>query len=178
MQKAIKARVVIDFEDDVFRDIVLPANTNFEVFHEQILKAFNFPNNQMASFYLSNDNWDKGQEIPLFDMSDTGAENLSTMKEVKLQALIENANQKLVYVYDFFLMWCFFVEIISIEKSDIQLPEITTSYGTPPNPNDKAPIDAFTFEEDFSVNQQLNEDDEDDDLFDEFSDGYDDDDFR
>jgi hypothetical protein len=33
------------------------------------MSAFEFKGDQMASFYVSNDEWDKGHEINLMDMS-------------------------------------------------------------------------------------------------------------
>ncbi len=64
-----KFRVLIEGEKQVFRDIEIKSDQNFEEFHQSILKAFDFDNEQMASFYLSDYDWNKGQEISLFDMS-------------------------------------------------------------------------------------------------------------
>ncbi|MBK6951890.1 MAG: hypothetical protein IPH24_07500 [Crocinitomicaceae bacterium] len=64
---SFKFRVLIDTNTgvDVFRDILISTNDNLELFYQTILTSFNFKNDQMASFYKSNDDWDKGQEITL-----------------------------------------------------------------------------------------------------------------
>ena len=175
MTKAVKARIVLDYEKDVFRDLILPINASFEEFHKEILKSFDFPNNQMTSFYLSNENWDKGDEIPLFDMNEEfGPKSMATMAEIALQDKIEEPGARLVYVYDFFLMWCFFVEIIEFLETDEELPQLATKFGEAPDSMDKEPD--LTFEVDGGLDE--GEDDEEDDIFGEFQDGFNEEDFH
>lgn len=181
--KGIKFRVVLDFEEDVFRDILMPEDANFEALHAEILRSFGYPDNQMASFYMSNEQWDKGEEIPLFDMNEEfGPEALPTMKEVLLAQKIEEKGQRLVYVYDFMLMWCFFVEVIGFEETTENLPLVTTIFGSAPDPNSKESDFMFETESSPSSNTNLNgddeENDEDDDIFSDFEDGFDEDDLR
>lgn len=177
MTKAVKARIVLDYEQDVFRDILLPLNATFEDFHKEVLTSFKFPNNQMASFYLSNENWDKGDEIPLFDMNEEfGPKALSTMSDVKLFEKITEPGARLVYVYDFFLMWCFFVEIIEILETPETLPKLVTEFGVAPNPNDKEPDLHFEVEGGSDLGFDENEDH--DDVFGDFEDGFNEEDLR
>jgi hypothetical protein len=82
---ALKFRVLLDSEknQEVFRDILIDEKSNFEELFRAITNAFNFEGNEMASFYMSTDEWDKGHEIGLFDMrySDDESEDLSVMKD-------------------------------------------------------------------------------------------------
>jgi len=170
MTKAVKARIVLDYEKDVFRDLILPVEATFEDFHIEILKSFDFPNNQMTSFYLSNDNWDKGDEIPLFDMNEEfGPKSLETMGEVALKNKITQTGARLVYVYDFFLMWCFFVEIIEFLETDEALPFMANKFGEAPDPMDKEPDLKFEIE---GEDNEHDEDEDEDDIFGEFQDGF------
>ncbi|MEM9022857.1 MAG: hypothetical protein AAGB22_03900, partial [Bacteroidota bacterium] len=72
MDNIVQFRVVIDHEDDVFRDIEIRVDQSFEALHLAIQQAFGFDDSQMASFYQSNENWDKGEEIGLMDMAEEG----------------------------------------------------------------------------------------------------------
>ena len=45
--KSYTFRVVIDTEEDIFRDIVILENQNFEEFHHSIIAAFGFIYNQL-----------------------------------------------------------------------------------------------------------------------------------
>ncbi len=139
-------RVLIDAEEevDVFRDIVVNANDSFSSFHEAIIHAFDFEGGQMASFYLSDDEWNKGDEVGLMDMSGEGS-SFRLMDKTTIKKLITEANQKMVYVYDFLNMWCFFVELIKIDELDEakQYPYVALSFGTPPSEDSKNIIDDF-----------------------------------
>lgn len=138
MLNVLKIRVLLDYENDVFRDFLVPDNVSFEALHEAILNAFNFPNNQMASFYMSNLQWDKGEEIPLFDMNeDFGSDTLPIMNKVKISEKLHTVGQKMVYVYDFMLMWCFYVDVLEIDQSNQKNITIVNSYGNPPKANSK-----------------------------------------
>ncbi|PJB14623.1 MAG: hypothetical protein CO118_07650, partial [Flavobacteriales bacterium CG_4_9_14_3_um_filter_32_8] len=76
-----KFRVTIEDNSDkvIFRDIEIKSTQTFEDFHQIILKAFNFDNSQMASFYVSDEDWNKAQEIALFDMQLTEEEGLKVL---------------------------------------------------------------------------------------------------
>lgn len=140
----IKFRVLLDTEEDVFRDIAIEDDMTFMDFHACILDAFEWDNSQMASFYESNENWDKGQEIPLMDIAEEfGPDKKKTMGETLLSEVIKEKGQKMVYVYDFMLMWCFYVDVISIEEPEENMayPMLLLSLGDSPNPADKEPVD-------------------------------------
>ena len=64
-------RVILDHdsEGDVFRDIEIRETDSLEDLHNAITQSFGFDGLEMASFYLSNDQWDQGEEISLFDLS-------------------------------------------------------------------------------------------------------------
>ena len=68
---AYKFRVLLDseVENEVFRDILIDEQDDFESLFQAITSAFNFQGEEMASFYMSNDNWDKGHEISLVDIN-------------------------------------------------------------------------------------------------------------
>ena len=66
-------RVILDAEDDVFRDIEIMANNTLEDLHNTILQSFGFDGTELASFYISNENWEQGEEISQFDMAEGGS---------------------------------------------------------------------------------------------------------
>ena len=67
----LKFRVLLDSDknEEVFRDILIANDADFETFYRSIMSAFSFSGDQMASFYVSNDSWDKGHELSLLDMT-------------------------------------------------------------------------------------------------------------
>ena len=65
-----RIRVILDVRDDVFRDIEIQGSDTLEDLHEAIVRSFDLDGREMASFYLSDDEWNQGEEITLFDLSD------------------------------------------------------------------------------------------------------------
>ena len=130
-----KFRILIDTEDEeeVFRDIVISGNADFEQFYQAIIQSFDFRGDQLASFYVSNDNWDKGHEIALMDMElSESLDSPSIMKETIIQELVTTSKQKFILVYDFLKMWCFLVELVEVIQENYEFPMLDLSVGESP----------------------------------------------
>lgn len=144
-----KLRVIVDTVEDVFRDIEINTDASFLDLHSSILKAFGWDGGEMAAFYMSNETWDKGDEIPLMDMTDNPKSK--TMKNCFLDQYISRPDEKLIYVYDFLRMWCFYIELIEVRKSvpETIYPKVVLSFGEAP-PMDSKEVDLFD-DMDFSM---------------------------
>ncbi len=131
-----KFRVIIDADADVFRDIEISTAGTFKELHHAILKAFDWKEGEMASFYMSNETWDKGQEIPLMDMGGDVEQDLPDISMTKsvLEEFIHKPDEKLVYVYDFMRMWCFYIELLEIKIAapSTLYPRVDMVYGDAP----------------------------------------------
>lgn len=129
-----KIRVILNTEEDAIRDIAIDPSSNLEDLHNAITNSFGFIGDQMASFYRSDETWMQGEEHPLFDMSE-GAERKVQMNQVNLEDVLRAENDKMIYVYDFFNMWSFYVELIQsdFDHSDAELPALVFSLGLVPS---------------------------------------------
>lgn len=163
-----KIRVILNTEEDVIRDIAIDSLSNLEDLHNSITNAFGFTGDQMASFYRSDETWVQGEEHPLFDMGE-GADRKVQMNQVILDQVLQKDNDKMLYVYDFFSMWSFYIELIqtNFDHNNIELPSLLFSLGLVPS---TAP-DILFESEDLSVNEFEESDLEEDD-FDDFKDDY------
>ncbi|WMI67845.1 hypothetical protein [Mangrovimonas sp. YM274] len=136
-------RIILDndTEDDVFRDLEIRETDTLEDLHNTITQSFGFDGTEMASFYISNDTWEQGEEISLFDMSD-GMNSVRLMNETTLNDVVHENQTKLIYVYDFLTMWTFFVELAEIveEAEGMDYPNLMFVHGQIP---DEAPEKAF-----------------------------------
>lgn len=138
-----KIRVVLDTQEDVIRTLLVDRAINLETLHFTIAKAFGFDGQEMASFYRTDHDWNQGEEIPLFNMSEAG-EGIS-MQNSFLRKSLPEVNDKLIYVYDFLNMWTFYVEAIEItEKTGLELPKTILSVGETPQ---EAPEKEFIAED-------------------------------
>ncbi len=177
----LKFRVLLDSDkkEEIFRDILIADTDNFESLYKAILEAFAFKGDQMASFYVSNDNWDKGHEISLMDLSygdDAVDEPSAVMKEAIIKDFLEEPDQKFILVYDFLRMWIFLVELIGFDRNEPEIPQVLLSVGNAPKEDSKALMDGVSFaaEED-AIGL---DDDEDEFGFDEYEDDINEDDLN
>lgn len=153
-------RVILDndIDDDVFRDLEIKETDTLEDLHNIITQSFGFDGNEMASFYVSDNQWNQGEELSLFDLSED--ESARLMSETAINQVVHETQTKLIYVYDFLSMWTFFVELAEIVEvsPDVDYPNLMFVHGQIP---DTAPEKIFDVDDDF-------EDD-----FDEFEDDLD-----
>lgn len=129
-------RVILDndTDDDIFRDIEINKSDNLEDFHNSITQSFGFEGNEMASFYLSDKEWNQGEEISLFDLGDIGEAN-RLMSDVLMESEINNDNNRIIYVYDFLNLWTFLIELVEIVElnSGVNYPNLIFSKGQIPS---------------------------------------------
>jgi len=163
-------RIILDAHDDVFRDIEIEASATMEDFHNAITQAFGFAGQEMASFYVSNDKWEEGEEIALFDMGE-GSETLRTMSETILEDAVWEDQTKLIYVYDFLSMWTFLVELAEIaERQEGQIyPNLMFAHGEIPEeiPEKEFISEGLDEDAEFTEDYDLDPEDYDDLDFDE-----------
>lgn len=150
-------RIILDTDEDVFRDIEIEASATLEDFHNTITQSFGFDGNEMASFYKANEFWEEGEEIALFDLGDVPGE-IRIMNETLIEDVVSREETRLIYVYDFLSMWTFMIELGDIaEREEGQsYPNLMFVHGQIPA---EAPEKEFTSEP--------LDPDEDDDFFDE-----------
>src|SRR4028119_760285 len=119
----LRFRAYYEEDESVYRDIVIKHTQTFADLHNAILKAYEFDNKHQATFYRSNDNWQRGREITLQKYEkDYKAEPL-IMAETPIGSEIKDPNQKFIYTYDFLKGWTFLVELINVSKEET--PKIT-----------------------------------------------------
>jgi hypothetical protein len=172
----LKFRVLLDSEKDaeIFRDILIRDTDHFESFYNAIVRSFRFEGDQMASFYVSNDQWDKGHEISLMDMTyddDSVDSPAAVMKNAVIKDFLEEPDQKFILVYDFMRMWIFLIELIGYEKEGPENPEVILSVGMAPPEDSRSAV-----ENEQLFNGDTDEEDEDEFGFNEFDDDLEDDD--
>ena len=75
MSQIMRLRVILDTEDDVFRDIDIATDAPLMHLHFAVLDAFGWEAGELASFFQSDESWSRGKEFSLLDMSDPMADD-------------------------------------------------------------------------------------------------------
>ncbi|HWJ91541.1 MAG TPA: hypothetical protein VNR87_10550 [Flavisolibacter sp.] len=132
----LRFRVYLEEDDSVYRDVAIRHKQSFFDLHETILKAFEFDSKHQATFFRSNDHWQRGREISLdrYDKPYKAAPLL--MRETTIGSEIRDPNQKFVYIYDFNKNWTFLIELINVSKEEnpkINYPAMVRKEGIAPS---------------------------------------------
>ncbi len=142
-------RIILDndTDDDVFRDLEILETDSLEDLHNSITQAFGFDGIEMASFYLSDEDWNQGEEISMFDTGDIRGE-VRLMGDTVINNVVDESKTRLIYVYDFFSMWTFYVELAEIleEAEGTDYPNLMYVHGQIPS---EAPQKNFEAENEF-----------------------------
>lgn len=143
-------RVILDndTEEDIFRDIEIRESDTLEDLHNTITQSFGFDGLEMASFYISNDEWDQGEEISMFDVSEGNA-SVRLMNETVLNDVVHESQTKLIYIYDFMSMWTFLVELAEIveEADGADYPNLMFVHGQIPDTAPEKMFEAENFDD-------------------------------
>ena len=114
----LKFRVYFEEDDSVYRDVAVRHTQHFLQLHQVILKAYEFDSKHQATFYRSNDHWQRGREISKAKYDKQYKAEPLLMASTILGSEMRDPNQKFVFVYDFTKNWSFLVELISVSKDE------------------------------------------------------------
>ena len=130
-----KFRIKSDKTEKFVMHIDADANNTFYQLHEIIQEGCKIDPSEPASFFLADEEWDRGPEIKIFNAdpfhNSTSVELF--MKNTKLGEFIKGMEDKLIYVLDIYNPKTLFIELneIMMEKT-ISAPVITLSRGIVP----------------------------------------------
>lgn len=109
-----KFTILSDEADNFVRVINIDPEATFFDLHTAILESVSFEMNQMTTFFICNDDWEKGQEVTLIEMDSTSEYDNLVMENTKLEELLEDEKQKVLYVFDMIADRAFFIELSEI----------------------------------------------------------------
>jgi hypothetical protein len=131
----LKFRVYYEEDESIYRDILIKHTHNFYDLFTTILHAWDFDNKHQATFFRSNDKWQKGREISLEKYDKPYPVPPLLMKETTIASEIKDTNQRFIFIYDFAKNWSFLVELISISKEEnprVIYPSVSRKEGIGP----------------------------------------------
>tara|TARA_B100000902_G_C27153492_1_gene834972 strand:+ start:202 stop:684 length:483 start_codon:yes stop_codon:yes gene_type:complete len=138
-------QIHLEYKEDVIRDIEISSTSNLEELHYAIITAFELENNELASFYMTNEDFELLQEIPLLSI-DEEENPMLKMNEVIISSILTKQGSQLLYVYDFMKMWRFLITLTEKKEEIIFEPKCVKSVGEMPK---DAPEITFEAEKEF-----------------------------
>jgi hypothetical protein len=126
--------IILSDEVDDFRiDILIDSDATFFDLHDAILDSVGYTKDQMASFFICDEDWNKEKEITLVEMDTSSEEDCYVMEATRLSDLVEEERQKLLYVFEYLTERSFFMELKEIITGKAQpKAECVCRKGNPP----------------------------------------------
>lgn len=103
-----------DEKDNFKRVFEADSYATFLDLHKAILSSVGYPDDQMTSFFICNQSWEKEQEVTLAEMESSFEFDNMTMADTHLEDLLVDEGQKLVYVFDPMFERCFMGKLTKI----------------------------------------------------------------
>ena len=162
-------RITFEDYDDVTREIDIKSNQTFEDLHRAIHKSTGYNSEYSSSFYISNDQWTKGEEITYMPNQKRIDRGVALMDKVKLLSYIDDPHQKFYYTFNFDRPFDFHVELMKIILNDtpgVVYPAVIKSVGEAPKQFGNvvnvaataAPSDDFDFLNEMGISEEDTED--------------------
>jgi len=167
-----------DEVDDFRRDILIDSDATFFELHEAILESVGYTKDQMTSFFICDEDWNKEKEITLVEMDTSSEEDNYVMDSVRLSDLVTEEKQKLLYIFEFLTERSFFMELREIITGKSQAKaECVFRKGNPPvQTTEFEAVDSRLTNRIAATNHHLGDDFYEEDEF-GMDDDYDDEDF-
>lgn len=128
-------RVTFEDYDEVMREIDVKSNQTFEDLHRAIHKSTGYNSEYPSSFYISNDQWTKGEEITYLPNQRRIDRGVPLMEKVKLLKYIDDPHQKFYYTFNFDRPFDFHIELMKIildETPGVVYPAVIKTVGEAP----------------------------------------------
>lgn len=129
-------RFRISFEDydEVIREIDIRSNQTFKDLHYFFHSIIGYDPEKSSSFYVSNDQWIKNEELAYLPTSKKVDRGVALMENSKLSRFIDDPHQKFYYIYNFEKPFEFHVELIKIldNNATINYPTLFKAVGEAP----------------------------------------------
>ena len=163
-------KLVSDEVSNFSREIEIDSEATFLQLRNAILDSVGYSKDELDSFFLCDDEWQKEEEITLEDMDTSSDKDIWLMENTPIEEMVEEEGQKLIFVFDYITDRCFFMEMKeAIPGRSLAEPICTLKKGKAPEQH----IDLNEFEkniddklakeidltDDFYDDQQYNEED-------------------
>lgn len=126
-------KLVSDEADNFSREIEIDSEASFLQLRNAILDSVEYSKDELDSFFLCDEDWQKEEEITLEDMDTSSDRDTWLMESTPLYEMIEEEGQKLIFVFDYLTERCFFMEMKeAIPGRNLTEPICTLKLGKAP----------------------------------------------
>lgn len=104
-------------------EIKIDGESTFYQLHRAIAKALKYNEQEFASFFLCDDNYERTAEISIDEMFSGGQFEVLLMHETKLKDVLTKKSQKFQYQFDLLTQRCFFINVLDMDNTTLAKPK-------------------------------------------------------
>ena len=129
--------VIVSDEADNFKlQIAIDSTATFMQLRNVILESAGYDKEQMDSFYICDDEWNKEKEVTCMDMGSDSDQDIWIMDDTQLDELLEDEGQRMKFVFDYMTERFFKVKLKEVVPGKaLHDPLCERKVGTPPAEN-------------------------------------------
>jgi hypothetical protein len=128
-----KFKVLSDKVENFALHIDADAKNTFFELHEAIQDECKYDPSELATFYLADEEWDKGLEITMFKNKSPKQNPSPTMKDTILGDFLKKKEDKLIYIFDLINQKSLYIELNEIVMENrLNVPVVTFNKGMAP----------------------------------------------
>lgn len=155
-------------------EIEIAPTATFKELNDLIIKKLKYPSDQITSFFVCDDEWERLQEITLIEMDCSSDEDSYVMDSTYLEEFLQDEGDKMFFVYDNLSDKGFNIILREMKPGEIKKGKCVSMVGTAPK---QVSIDIFAesskggsklaLDEEFYGSDEFNEDEFDEEGFSE-----------
>lgn len=159
---------LLSSEVDNFKmEIEIASDATFMQLNNLITTKLDYSQNEMTSFFMCDDQWERYQEITLIEMDSSSDEDTYTMENTRLEEFMVDEGDKMFYVFDTLNDRGFYMSLREVKYEDCPEPRCTKLTGKAPkqikmeeflNSSGKKGKSGFLDDEDFYGSDGFNDD--------------------
>ncbi len=108
-------KLVSDEVSNFSREIEIDSENTFLQLRNCILECLGFSKDELESFFICDEDWEKHEEIALVDMGAMSSDqDLWTMDTTTIGEMIDEEGQRMIFVFDYLTERCLFMELKEI----------------------------------------------------------------
>lgn len=126
--------LMLSEENDFFRrEIQIDSEATFAQLNDFLMDHLGYGRQEMTTFHICDDEWNKLQEVTLLDMGMSSEYDLYLMDSTRLEELIEDKGQRLLFIFDMLSERGFFMELMELFPGEsLDRPVVTLAEGNAP----------------------------------------------
>ena len=128
-----KFRIISDKVEDFALHIDADAKNTFFELHEAIQLACKYDSGELSTFFLADEEWDKGVEIMMFEPRSSKQNGALLMKKTELGDLLKENEDKFIYMFDVINQKSLYIQLNKIVMEEkLNSPIISYNHGMAP----------------------------------------------